>query len=363
MGGMLFIFFFKSNTDLFVYDIKIGNMYLYSYMHVHMHIFFVFCVLMGIIMCTSCVDVFLHLSAGKNCGVIYTCTNGFVFLFNGCSEFIIDLMGAPGTLIPVEVPCCTLQSIDLDIRSGAGGANFGYALPLLDISSDPLIVRAELDSLTKVDSSDLAVASVMSSQLSSIGRTAAERNQTERFEDDFDKLLPALVRSHEGRLPGGGSGGRTSPAQKLQLNDISNCVINAAKNPQFAQKLHAVLSKSGETSPDSCINVNNKEVGETVVRETVHLLDADMLTFGGQHGPSFGIPSNEQYLISFTEAEISNAKDNSQRVVGGLPKINFGCALPSQSISEDVINDYAAGKEFADFCMMVLKIFDMKKFH
>ncbi|KAJ0768837.1 putative protein kinase TKL-CTR1-DRK-2 family [Helianthus annuus] len=248
-------------------------------------------------------------------GSYYTGTDdgavNFIKLDNG-SEYIIDLMGAPGTLIPVEVPCCNFQSIE------AGGANFGYTVPLLDISSDPLIVTAELDSLTKVDSSDLAVASIISSQLSGKGGTAVERKQTERFENDFGKLLPALVRPHEG-LPGGGNGGRTrtrtSSAQKSQLNDVSQCVINAAKHPDFAQKLHAVLSS------DSLINVNNKEVGETEGREIVHLLDADMLTFGGQDGSSFGVSSNEQNLISFTEAEISNVNDNSQLVVSG-PLIN-----------------------------------------
>ncbi|KAJ0715939.1 hypothetical protein HanPI659440_Chr13g0507121 [Helianthus annuus] len=174
-------------------------------------------------------------------------------------------MGSPGTLIPVEVPCCNLQS------------------------SDPLLVTPELDCLTKVDSSDFAISSIISSQLNRKRGCALERKQTERFENDFDKLLPALGRSHEGHLPGGGGGGRTSPAQKLQLKDISKCVINASKNPEFAQKLHAVLLKSGQKSSTSLINENNKYVGETKAHDTVHLLDADVLTFGGQC-------SNKQYL-------------------------------------------------------------------
>ncbi|KAI7741588.1 hypothetical protein M8C21_019865 [Ambrosia artemisiifolia] len=279
-------------------------------------------------------------------GSYYTGTDdgavNFIKIDNG-SEYIIDLMGAPGTLIPVEVPCCNLQSIDLDIRSEAGVPNFGYTLPLLDISSDPLIVTSELDRLTKVGSADLAVASVISSQLSSKGGNALERNQTERFENDFGKLLPALVRPHEG-LTDGGIGGRSSPAQKSQLNDVSKCVINAAKNPDFAQKLHAVLSKSSGTSSDSLINVNSKEVGETEGREIVHLLDVDMLTFGGQDSSSLGMSSNEPNLISFTEAEISNVNDNLQLIVSGVPKNNFGYTLPSQSISKDVMDDYAVVK-------------------
>ncbi|KAJ0477505.1 putative protein kinase TKL-CTR1-DRK-2 family [Helianthus annuus] len=204
-------------------------------------------------------------------------------------------MGSPGTLIPVEVPCCNLQSSDL------------------------LLVTPELDCLTKVDSSDFAISSIISSQLNRKRGCALERKQTERFENDFDKLLPALGRSHEGHLPGGGGGGRTSPAHKLQLKDISKCVINASKNPEFAQKLHAVLLKSGQKSSTSLINENNKYVGVTKAHDTVHLLDADVLTFGGQC-------SNKQYLISFTEAEVSDVDDNSQ------------------STSENIMNDYAVVK-------------------
>ncbi|KVH91420.1 serine/threonine-protein kinase EDR1-like isoform X1 [Cynara cardunculus var. scolymus] len=295
-------------------------------------------------------------------GSYYTGTDdgavNLIKIDNG-SEYIIDLMGAPGTLIPVEVPCCNLQSIELDIRRDAAGSDsFGYTLPLLDISTDPILVTPELDGFAKAGTSDLTVTSIIGSQLNSRGGNAVERNQTERFESDFGKLLPALGRSHEG-LSGGG--GRTSPAQKLQLNDVSKCVINAAKNPEFAQKLHAVLSKSGGTSSDSLFDVNNDEVGETEVCKTVHLLDTDMLNVGAQHGPPLVMSNYEQDLISFTAAEVNNVDDNSQLGVNWLPakqqqlmsnKNNLGYTLPSQSTSagfvhghgstgEDAMNDHA----------------------
>lgn len=34
-----------------------------------------------------------------------------------CSEYIIDLMGAPGALIPAEVPSSHHQNFGLDVRS------------------------------------------------------------------------------------------------------------------------------------------------------------------------------------------------------------------------------------------------------
>ncbi|KAL4564754.1 hypothetical protein LXL04_028825 [Taraxacum kok-saghyz] len=171
-------------------------------------------------------------------------------------EYIIDLMGAPGTLIPVEVPSCNLQSI---IGSQLNNTRSG---------------------------------------------SAVERNQTERFESDFGKLLPALGRSSNDGLTGGGGagagGGKSSPAQKLQLSDVSKCVITAAKNPDFAQRLHAVLLKSGGPSTESLINLETN----------VHLLDAD--------------------LISFTEVGNANCQEASDHAA---------------TTSQRVINDYAVVKE------------------
>ncbi|CAI9261406.1 unnamed protein product [Lactuca saligna] len=227
-------------------------------------------------------------------GSYYTGTDdgavNLIKIDNG-SEYIIDLMGAPGTLIPVEVPSCNVEVVD--IRGGAGGYT-------LDISSE--------NGFAKVVPSD--------SQLNTRSGSAVERKQTKRFESDFGKLLPALGRSNEGRVGGGGGGGGGSPAQKLQLSDVSKCVITAAKNPDFAQKLHAVLLKSGGPSTESLLNLSNKGVGETNVRGAFHLLDADL------------------DLISFTD--IANVN------VNGLPSQETSAC--GGTTTEDVINDYAVVK-------------------
>ncbi|XP_071730365.1 probable serine/threonine-protein kinase SIS8 isoform X2 [Rutidosis leptorrhynchoides] len=175
-------------------------------------------------------------------GSYYTGTDdgavNLIKIDNG-SEYIIDLMGAPGTLIPVELQC-NFQSIELDIRSDAGGAgSFGYTLPLLDISTDPLLVTHKLDGFAKVGLSDSAVASIIGSQL----RTKVE---------------------------------------------------NGSNNPEIAQKLHAMLLKSGGNSSVSLPNVNSNEVGKA----EVHLLDADMLIFGDSHCQELGVPNNEHNLLS-----------------------------------------------------------------
>ncbi|KAJ0914823.1 putative protein kinase TKL-CTR1-DRK-2 family [Helianthus annuus] len=207
-------------------------------------------------------------------GSYYTGTDdgavNLIKIDNG-SEYIIDLMGAPGTLIPVEVQSCNLPTF------GTSGSE---------------------------------VPSFIGSQSERQFRQLTKRNQTERFEYDFGKLLPSLNRPLEGPS---GAFEITSPAQELQINDVSNCVINAAKNPDFAQKLHAVLLNSDVTSSDNLINVNNQEEGEPV-----HLLDADML-----------IMSNNE------ELRVHNRLQAEHQLVPKRNKFGYNLPFESTSYSED----------------------------
>ncbi|CAL5413733.1 unnamed protein product [Camellia sinensis] len=130
-------------------------------------------------------------------------------------EYIIDLMGAPGTLIPAEVPSDHLQNSGLDTRSSADYAETinNFCL-MLEEGTGTVAVSPDLD----------------------------KENQTQMFENEFGKLLPALCRSHAELS---GTSGKGSQAQKMKVKDVSKYVISATKNPQFAQKLHAVLLESG----------------------------------------------------------------------------------------------------------------------
>ncbi|KAI3694268.1 hypothetical protein L1987_77232 [Smallanthus sonchifolius] len=233
-------------------------------------------------------------------GSYYTGTDdgavNLIKIDNG-SEYIIDLMGAPGTLIPAEVQSCNLPSFGLDLVS----------------------VIPQHDSIAKFGTLGSEVVSFIGSQSEGQNGEVMKKNQTERFEYDFGKLLPSLSRPLEGPS---GVCQITSTAQELQIKDVSNCVINAAKNPDFAQKLHAVLFNSDETSSGNLLNVNNQEVGEPKVCETVHLLDSDML-----------IMSNNEEL---------SVHNGLQAELGIMSEINnFGYNLPSASTSysEDILAD------------------------
>ncbi|KAI3728131.1 hypothetical protein L6452_16761 [Arctium lappa] len=276
-------------------------------------------------------------------GSYYTGTDdgavNLIRIDNG-SEYIIDLMGAPGTLIPAEVQSCNLPSFGLDMRSVARGAeSFEHSSPLIEVDTNLVSIAPQPDNVAEVGTPSSEVASVISLQSKVLDGKVRKRNQTERFEYDFGELLPSLGRSHEGSS---GAGGRTSPAQKLQIKDVSKCVISAAKKPDFAQKLHAVLLNNGGTSSVSQLNVNNQG-GERQVCETVHLLDADMLNVGAQHGPTLIMPYNEERFPPLTGVEASSVNhENPNIMITGSQaeqdmrssKNNIGHSLLSESTSE-----------------------------
>ncbi|XP_071702654.1 probable serine/threonine-protein kinase SIS8 isoform X2 [Rutidosis leptorrhynchoides] len=231
-------------------------------------------------------------------GSYYTGTDdgavNLIKIDNG-SEYIIDLMGAPGTLIPAEVQTFNLPG-------------FGNQPPLIEVATDSVSVTPHPNNLANFGTSNSEMASFIGSQSKGQTGKVLKRNQTERFEYDFGQLLPTLNRSNEGPL---GGAGKSSQAQKSQIKDVSNCVISAAKNPEFAQKLHAVL-------------LNNQGDGKTQLCETAHLLDMDMLGAGVQYGPPLTI-SNEVCNVQYdnnAEHEIISKGDN----------IRYG--LPSESTSD-----------------------------
>ncbi|KAI3881798.1 hypothetical protein MKX03_002812, partial [Papaver bracteatum] len=169
-------------------------------------------------------------------------------------EYIIDLMGAPGVLIPAEIPTSYLQNLGVDLQSskttkqtlresclpfdkGKNESKKNFAT-LQACSSD--------SGLARTDGSGLSEGSSLGHPFEGTNGKVVEKNDTEKFEHDFGQLLPSLRRTNEGTP---GTNGKNSPAQKIQVKDVSKCVITAAQNPDFAQKLHALLLESSAVPP------------------------------------------------------------------------------------------------------------------
>lgn len=191
-------------------------------------------------------------------------------------------MGAPGTLIPAEVPSCSLRNFGLDIRSTMDTSESARHA-MLEKVTGAVTVSNDLAKVVTASISNSEAASSMGMPLEGDGRNfGEERNQTERFEHDFGKLLPSLRRSNEGLSS---SSGKPSAAKKLQVKDVSKYVISAAKNPDFAQKLHAVLSENDALPPSDLLSDIPQDQVEEKRLENIDSYNGERMAVGVQHHP------------------------------------------------------------------------------
>ncbi|KAK8991600.1 hypothetical protein V6N11_062605 [Hibiscus sabdariffa] len=238
-------------------------------------------------------------------GSYYTGTDdGAVNLvrINNGSEYIIDLMGAPGTLIPAEVPSCQLLKSALDVR-GFNEASQGSCL-VLDKELENLAVSAALNMGIKIGVT--RAAEYASSQINEDGRDLARRDVAERSAQESGKLLPPAPSYRDSFS---GIHGKPSSAQKRKVKNVSKYVISAAKDPEFAQKLHAVLLESGASPPpDLFMDISSQDLSEqSMPEQVVKGTNVDVATSCNSN-----LLSNEHCLVS-TGMEASENIDSSTR--------------------------------------------------
>ncbi|KAM0968173.1 hypothetical protein FF1_016628 [Malus domestica] len=163
------------------------------------------------------------------------------------SEYIIDLMGAPGTLIPAEVPTSQLPNSFFAIRSFQDATEMPKDVCLAQAEgSGMLAVPSDLDIVSRTGSSRSEEALYAGSQTKDDRRIVVDENQMERSSSDMGTALRSLRKSCESSS---GTTEKATSAQKRKVKNVSKYVISAAKNPEFAQKLHAVLLESGASPP------------------------------------------------------------------------------------------------------------------
>ncbi|PPS05308.1 hypothetical protein GOBAR_AA15353 [Gossypium barbadense] len=243
-------------------------------------------------------------------GSYYTGTDdGAVNLvrINNGSEYIIDLMGAPGTLIPAEVPSCQLLKSALDVRGFAGltDASQGSCL-VLDKEIGNLAVSAALEMGIKIGAK--RAAEFASSQTNEDGKNLAGRAVPERFEQEFGKLLPSAPNSSDSFCD---IYEKPSSVQKRKVKNVSKYVISAAKDPEFAQKLHAVLLESGASPPpDLFMDINSQDPGEQSIPEQV--VKGTIVNAAASCNSNL-LSSNEQYLVSNGMEALENTNSNMRQ--------------------------------------------------
>ncbi|KAJ6372905.1 hypothetical protein OIU76_027275 [Salix suchowensis] len=241
------------------------------------------------------------------------------------SEYIIDLMGAPGTLIPPEVPSSHLPTAGFDI-SGFGS--------LTETPKDSTMLMGEGSGVPAVSpmldrgSSTSGEGLYVSIQTNENDLNLVEKNQIEKFEYDFGKL--SLSGSE-----------KPSSAQKIKVKNVSKYVISAAKNPEFAQKLHAVLLESGASPPaDLFSDMNLGEFEKVHPENRVNLGDQLLCCLDDM------LIGHEQSLVSLTREDILNnirCDYEQERFAEGsadeLGKLNVNISNSDFSFPSDVTSE------------------------
>ncbi|KAF8406901.1 hypothetical protein HHK36_006022 [Tetracentron sinense] len=257
-------------------------------------------------------------------GSFYTCTDeGAVNLIkiDHGNEYIIDLMGAPGMLIPAEIPTNHLQNSRLDgvsfVNTSETVKDSHLVLDKVKCQFDNRTgtpgVSPDYDNAPKIGGSGSEETLGVGIQSKGNGGSLVEKNQTERFEHDFGNLLPSLRRSREASS---GTGGKASSAQKMKVKDVSKYVISAAQNPEFAQKLHAVLLESGASPPPNLFSdMAPQDLGEQKMLEQSHLVERKKVDDGAQRCRDKFSSSNELSLRPSIKMEslIHFGCDNKQK--------------------------------------------------
>lgn len=171
-------------------------------------------------------------------------------------------MGAPGALIPAEVPSSQLQNYSFAVRGVADIVEVPNNTHLmLDDGSRMLALSSDLERVSIVGNTHSEELLNFGSQTKPDERNCVGINETDRFEHDLGNLLQSLHKSHESS-----SHTKASPAEKMQVKNVSKYVLSAAKNPEFAQKLHTVLLESGALPPpDLFSHLNTQDTGEDKV--------------------------------------------------------------------------------------------------
>ncbi|XP_068651712.1 probable serine/threonine-protein kinase SIS8 isoform X2 [Aristolochia californica] len=271
------------------------------------------------------------------------------------SEYIIDLMGSPGTLIPAEIPSNHLPKPGLDIMCSN---TIEETVKDLYLALDRK-VNSQLVNNTERLGGSLCDPSLNSNVMSSRMHHPLT-NDVNLVEPHQVVAVPSL-----GKPPRGSSLGMkatNSPAQKMKVKDVSKYVISAAQNPKFAKKLHAVLLESGASPPADLFSGLNPPQ-DIVEGKGVRQIDEGS-KLGSDHQIKSSLSStrlessalDHNKLITTANEKIwangleksshcSSAKDQSQLSGADLCLISSDVSLPFSSASGLSVNADSSDSE------------------
>ncbi|XP_028796099.1 probable serine/threonine-protein kinase SIS8 [Neltuma alba] len=240
------------------------------------------------------------------------------------SEFIIDLMGAPGALIPAEIPSSQLQNYSFPVRS---------CTDIVEVSKDAHLMLDDGSRMLAVSGRCSAVGTAWPEELINVGskkipveRNSVGMNQAERSEHKFGNHLQSLHKSGESS-----SGAKASPAGKKQAKDVST-------GPDFAQNLHIVqLENYALPSSDLFSHINTQNTAQDKVFEDFPQVTEKIVKNSVQADPDKLLSSCEKSVKS--PQGVCSTSDNARKVpdtfCNGIEELEQLEALDIESASSN----------------------------
>ncbi|KAL0297219.1 UNVERIFIED_CONTAM: putative serine/threonine-protein kinase SIS8 [Sesamum radiatum] len=217
------------------------------------------------------------------------------------SEYIIDLMGAPGTLIPAEQPSSHHQNFGLDAMSTA--TLVGSDKSLCTASDQGPRIRLFSPGLdetpkTSISTPELSAMAIISNRE---GRRIAEKNQTEQLEHFHPPRGSGEAPLHAGK--------KRSSGWDSHKEDASSSATSAAKEPEFTGELSTMWSENCASTPkDLFPNISSHDLREDKVLERNGLVRRDRVVDS----------ENERSLVPFTGLQLWNIAYNQKPSAEGL---------------------------------------------
>ncbi|CAA0821296.1 Protein kinase superfamily protein [Striga hermonthica] len=279
-------------------------------------------------------------------------------------EYIIDLMGSPGTLIPAEVPSGHPLNFGLEARSistfagtdsmlGTGESNEGIKISFFKPSVD------ETQKVASSSSESSAIA--MKSNIK--GGKISRKMQTKQFEHDHRDLYvpPTLYED-------------SSYARNYRLNGLDSCpedasyyASSAAREAEFHGEVPTLCTEECALTPNNfSLNMNNDDIREDKMLERNGQMRRGRLV--DQCHAEINLTTNEHPLVPDTGLQLFNLSCNSSReqsAVGLGTQLfkqdsegnNMALNIPGEQNvlvrdrNEGIMIDYdtVIGRELADF--------------
>ncbi|KAL2236016.1 UNVERIFIED_CONTAM: putative serine/threonine-protein kinase SIS8 [Sesamum indicum] len=216
-------------------------------------------------------------------------------------EYIIDLMGAPGTLIPAEVPSSHHQNFGLDAMGAAtlvgrdkSSCTASDQGPRIRLCS-PGVDETHKTSISTPEPSAMAIISNRED------RRIVEKNQTEQLEHFHPPSGSGEASLHAGKKK---SSGRDSHTE-----DASGSATSAVKEPDFTGELPTMWSENCASTPkDLFPNISSHDFREDKVLERNGLVRRDRVVDS----------ENEHSLVPFTGLQLWNIVYNQKPSPEGL---------------------------------------------